>query len=104
MQMSQIYGGLPAEFASPQKAAEHIAALSTVAERLAYFDRIPAHYQKMIATLAVMAIAANIIGIDDKERRREALARVPDDWRKDVKSHVARIWPRREKFLAEARA
>lgn len=100
----QFSGGLPAEFVSPPKAAEYIAELSTAAERLAYFDRIPAAHQKIIAPLAMIAIASKIAVIEGLAERRLALTRVPDDWRKEVKSHVARIFPRRHMLLAEARA
>lgn len=90
--MSIEYYGLPFEFESPRHAAQHIAQLSTLAERNAYFDRIPAHFQKMIRHLAMIEIAAGIVAIEDLAQRREALTRVPYEWRDELRSHVLRLW------------
>ncbi len=97
MRYSDLWVGLPEEFAPPEKAAEHIAALNTCAEREAYFIRIPkGGWQKMIGHFAVNAIAARIVEMPEKVQRQDALAAVPDFWREDVKKMVLSLWQTKE--------
>lgn len=99
---------LPAEFGTTMQAAAMVTKLTTRAERNHYFDKIPAHFQPMVMTLAVQMIAAHIVsirGIENLQNRRIALARVPEDWLEDVKAHVVRLWKRAElQARAEATA
>ena len=86
------FTGLPAEFASPDRAAEHIADLKTIAEREAYWLRIPEGWRKMIGHFAVIAMACRIAEMPQKVDRQNALASVPEIWREEVKTHVLRLW------------
>jgi len=86
---------LPEEFCPPEKAAECIAALSSIAEREAYYVRIPRPWQPMIGDLVVPAIARRICGMRDKFDRQNAIASVPELWREQVKQLVMSWWATR---------
>lgn len=91
-----LFKGLPVEFSPPEKAAQHVADLNTLAEREAYFVRIPAPWQKFIGELVPLMIAQRIVEIPEKARRQDALASVPEIWRKLVKQMVMSLWETRE--------
>jgi hypothetical protein len=99
---------LPEEFCPPERAARHIADLNTLAEREAYWVRIPrGGWQAIIGHFAVLFIAARIVDMPEKVARQNALASVPDFWRDDVKAHVLRLWQTkelREQYLADQAA
>lgn len=90
------FTGLPAEFSPPEKAARHIAGLSTIAEREAYYLRIPTPWQKFIGELVPPMIAERIVDLPEKARRQDALASVPEIWRQRVKQWVMSLWATRE--------
>lgn len=86
------YEGLPSEFGTPLMAAQHLADLETRVERLAYFERIPRQWQKLIADQARLVIAGEIIKMPTRIERNMALAEVPHEWREEVTGHVKRLW------------
>jgi len=98
---------LPAEFSPPEKAAERIAALNTVAEREALWLRMPEDWRPMIEILAVHAMASRIADMPQKFDRQNAIASVPELWREQVKALVISFWQTREsraQYQAELRA
>jgi hypothetical protein len=88
--------GLPEEFSPPDRAAERIADLPTLAEREAFWLRIPEGWRPMIGHFAVRAIACRIEEMPEKHRRQDALASVPEMWREEVKAFVLTLWKTRE--------
>lgn len=86
---------LQAEFSPPEKAAEHIARLNTIAEREAYWVRIPECWHAMIGVLAIGAIARRISDMPQKFDRQNAIASVPEIWREQVKALVISFWQTR---------
>ena len=85
----------PAEFASPDKAAERIAALNTIAEREALYLRLPADWQPMVSDYVVPAISRRIYAMPRKLDRQNAIHSVPDLWREQVKKMVMSFWETR---------
>jgi hypothetical protein len=94
--MSRAGVALPEEFSPPEKAADRIADLRTLAEREAYWLRIPECWRPMIGILAVYAIASRIVGMREKFDRQNAIASVPEIWREQVKALVLAWWATRE--------
>lgn len=92
MKNGGIYLGLPAEFRPPQKAAQRLADMTTLAQREAYFARIPAQWQRWIAHQAMIQIAAEIVALPGVAERREALLEAPFAWRDEIRAHVLRMW------------
>ncbi len=92
---------LPAEFSPPEKAAERIAELNSLAEREAYWLRIPECWRPMIGGLAVHAMARRIYEMPLKFDRQNAIASVPELWRSQVKALVLSFWATRH-LRAEA--
>jgi hypothetical protein len=95
-----LYAGLPAEFRSPHRAAQRLAALDTLAGREAYFGRIPRGWQAQVRFHAIVDIAARIVATPGLPARERALLEVPAAWVPEVKAHVRRLWPRREELRA----
>lgn len=98
---------LPAEFCPPERAAERIAALNTIAEREALWLRIPEPWRKFIGDFVPMAIASRIVEMPTKLERQNALASVPDMWRDHVRGLVVSLWQTktiREEYQAELAA
>jgi len=87
--------GLPKEFCPPEKAAEHIAYLNTIAEREACWARIPANWHAMIGILVIHAIGRRIADMPQKFDRQNAIASVPELWRAPVKALVLSFWQTR---------
>ncbi len=87
---------LPPEFSPPERAAEHIAELKTLADREAYWLRIPECWRPMIGEFAVIAIASRIVEMPEKFDRQNALGSVPEVWREQVKAFVVTMWKTRE--------
>lgn len=83
---------LPAEFAPPDKAAEQLAALSTRAEREAYWLRIPEAWRPAVEHHAKQFIGLAIAEMPGLELRRAALEQVPAMWREEVEWHLKRLW------------
>ena len=92
MSRASFFAGLPAEFDPPEKAARHIAALKTIAEREACWLRIPEGWRPMIGHFVEITIAFDIVEMPEKVARQNALASVPEVWREEVKWHVVRLW------------
>jgi hypothetical protein len=92
MKSGSIYLGLPREFQSPQRAALRLAELKTLAQREAYFARIPAQWQTWIRHQGIIQIAGEIVALPEVEERREALLETPEGWREEIKAHVLRLW------------
>ena len=103
MGFGSIFAGLPEEFSPPEAAAERIADLRTVAEREAYWLRIPQGWRTMIGHFAVIAIASRIVEMPEKADRQNAIYSVPEIWREQVKRFVLTMWATRE-IRAEHRA
>lgn len=97
------YLGLPAEFISPHRTAQRLAELPTSLEREQFFERIPRHWQPLIAEFAILAIAHRIVEEPVKARRQDMLAATPEAWRADVKERVLNAWRARQ-LIAEADA
>jgi predicted proteasome-type protease len=87
-----IYLGLPRQFQSPQRAALRLSELQTLAQREAYFARIPPQWQNWIRHQAVIQIAGEIVALATVEERRKALLETPETWREEIKAHVLRLW------------
>lgn len=96
MSTTGLFAGLPAEFSPPEKAAERIAELRTLAEREAYFIRIPSQWRPFIGDLVPIAIASRIVELPEKAQRQDALASVPDFWRDLVRKLTVSLWQTRE--------
>lgn len=90
------FAGLPEEFSPPEKTADRIAALSTIAEREALWLRIPEQWRPMIGELAMHMMACRIADMPQKFDRQNALASVPEIWRTLVKALVVSFWKTRE--------
>lgn len=88
--------GLPEEFSPPEKAAERIAELNTIAEREALWLRLPEPWRPMIEIFTVQAIACRIAEMPEKFDRQNAIASVPEMWREQVKAKVISFWITRE--------
>jgi hypothetical protein len=98
---------LPAEFSPPERAADHIAEMKALADREAYWLRIPECWRPMIAQFAVIAIASRIVEMPEKFDRQNAIASVPEFLRERVKAFVLTMWQTRElraQYQAELRA
>ncbi len=98
---------LPAEFSPPERAAEHIAELKALADREAYWLRIPECWRPLVGHFAVIALASRIVEMPEKFDRQNALASVPEIWRERVKAFVLTMWQTRElraQYQAEQRA
>lgn len=101
---SNIFAGLPSEFSPPEKTAMHIATLNTIAEREAYWLRLPQQWRgPFVGHLVELAIARRICDMPEKIQRQNALASVPDLWRENVRWQVVRMWRHRE-LLAQDEA
>lgn len=94
--MRVTFTGLPEEFSPPEKTAERLAELKTLAEREAYWLRVPVCWQPLIGQLAVMAMASRIVEMPEKFERQNALASVPEFLRERVKAFVLTMWQTRE--------
>lgn len=86
-----LFIGLPAEFSPPEKAADHIVALRTRAEREAYFLRIPEAWRPFIGDFARLFLGMHIGELPTLEERRAALAEVPELWLEEVRWHVTYV-------------
>lgn len=91
-----VFAGLPEEFSPPERTAERIAHLNTVAEREALWLRIPQGSRPMVGHFAVRAIACRIVEMPEKLDRQNAIWSVPEMWREEVKRFVLTLWSTRE--------
>lgn len=87
-----LFIGLPAEFSPPEKAADHIVALRTRAEREAYWLLIPERWRPFIGEFVRLFLGMHIGQLATLEERRSALAEVPEMWLPDVQWHVKAVY------------
>lgn len=97
-----LFIGLPAEFSPPEKAADHIVALRTAAEREAYWLRIPEQWRPFIGDFARLFLGIHIGGLQTLEARRQALEEVPLMWREEVRWHAVYVHRRSRELEQES--